>query len=235
MSDRMHYDLPEEVRIHEAYGKRLGYAGSSWFDPAYLYLIQVRERHVLDLLKRNNFASLESKYILDIGCGTGLWLRQFLNWGAQSQNIIGVDLLVDRVAEARRSLPEALRIECANAAKLEFPDASFDLVLQSTVFTSVLDPHMRQQIAAEMIRVVKEDGFLIWYDFHVDNPKNPDVRGIKKQEIFQLFPNCQIELRRISLAPPLIRLIAPYSLLTCYLLEQSKILNTHYLGMIHKL
>jgi len=235
MGDGMRDDLPEEVRICEAYEKRLGYAGSSWFDPAYLFLIQTRERHALDLLKRNDFASLESKHILEIGCGTGLWLRQFINWGAQSQNIIGVDLLFDRVIEARRFFPETLRIECANAAKLEFSDATFDLVLQSAVFTSVLDLHMKRQIASEMLRVVKGDGFIIWYDFHFNNPRNPDVRGIKKQEIFQLFPGCRIELRRISLAPPVARFIAPYSLLTCYLLERLKIFNTHYIGVIRKL
>ena len=235
MGDRRHDYISEEVRIQEAYMKRMGDVRYSWFCPDYMFHQQTKEQQMLDLLKRHDFASLESKHILEIGCGNGLWLHKFINWGAQPQNIIGVDLLFDRVAEARRSFPETLRIECANAAKLEFPDATFDLVLQSTVFTSVLDPHMKRQMAAEMLRVVKGDGFIIWYDFHVDNPRNPDVRGIKKQEIFHLFPNCRIELRRISLAPPLVRLIAPYSLLTCYLLERLKIFNTHYIGVIRKL
>ena len=151
MGDEMSDDLPEEVRIREAYAKRLRNANYSWFHPSYLFLMQTRERNVLDLMKRYDFASLKSKRILEVGCGAGLWLRQFINWGAQPQNIIGVDLLFDRVAEAKRSFPETLRIECANVAKLEFPDATFDLVLQSTVFSSVLDISMKRQMAAEMV------------------------------------------------------------------------------------
>ena len=93
---------------------------------------------------------------------------------------------------------------------------------------------MRQQIASEMLRVVKADGALLWYDFHMNNPRNPDVQGMKKKEIFRLFPGCRIELRRITLAPPLARLLAPYSLMTCSLLEEFKVFNTHYLGVIRK-
>ncbi|MDI6792500.1 MAG: hypothetical protein QME81_06490 [bacterium] len=47
---------------------------------------------------------------------------------------------------------------------------------------------MRQRIASEMLRVLKPDGIL-WYDFHMDNPKNTDVKGVKKKEVKQLFPN----------------------------------------------
>ena len=57
-----------------------------------------------------------------------------------------------------------------NAAALAFPDATFDLVVQSTVFTSVLDATMKHQMAAEMLRVVKDDGVILWYDYYVILP-----------------------------------------------------------------
>ncbi|MBI4686402.1 MAG: hypothetical protein HY756_01245 [Nitrospirae bacterium] len=60
------------------------------------------------------------------------------------------------------------------------------------------------------------------------------MRGVKKNEICELFPNCSIDLNRITLAPPIARLIAPYSWLACYILERLKIFNTHYLGVIRK-
>jgi ubiquinone/menaquinone biosynthesis C-methylase UbiE len=113
---------------------------------------------------------------------------------AQPENITGVDLLADRVAKARQLCPEALKVCCGNAANLTFPDATFDLVLQSMVFTSILDPTARQQIAAEMLRVLKEDGLILWYDFYVNNPWNADVRGVKRHEIYRLFPDCRMEL-----------------------------------------
>jgi ubiquinone/menaquinone biosynthesis C-methylase UbiE len=224
----------EEARIRAVYAKRQADARYSWFSPGYLFMVQERERRVLALLKRYACSPLAGKRMLEIGCGTGYWLREFIKWGARPENITGVDLIPDRVAEARRLCPGAVRVECSSAAKLLFVDATFDLVLQSTVFTSVLDPAMKQQIASEMLRVVKGDGFILWYDYHVNNPWNPDVRAVKKQEIYQLFPSCGIELRRITLAPPLARWLAPHSRGLASLLEKIPWLCTHYLGVIRK-
>src|SRR5207245_4975939 len=103
-----------------------------------------------------------------------------------------------------------------------------------TAFTSILDSRMKRTIASEMVRVLKPHGLILWYDYHVNNPRNPDVRGVKKQEIHQLFPGCRIALERITLAPPLVRLLAPYSWLACCLLEGIPFLCTHYLGVIQK-
>jgi ubiquinone/menaquinone biosynthesis C-methylase UbiE len=225
----------EEARIRAAYARRQGNTFYSWFKPSYVFLMQERERRMLVALEQHGCFFLDTIKILEIGCGTGYWLREFIKWGARPQNITGVDLLEDRLVEARRLSPEGVKIECGSAGKLSFKDMSFDLVLQSTVFSSVLDPCMKRQIAAEMLRVVKADGLILWYDFHMNNPRNPDVQGVKKQEIFQLFPSCRIELRRITLAPPLVRIVARYSWLACYLLERLKIFNTHYIGIIQKL
>ena len=85
-----------------------------------------------------------------------------------------------------------------------------------------------------MMRVVKPEGFILWYDYHVNNPWNNDVRGVKRNEINRLFPSCRIELQRITLIPPLARLLVPYSYFACYLLEKLPPLCTHYLGVIRK-
>jgi ubiquinone/menaquinone biosynthesis C-methylase UbiE len=225
----------EEERIRAAYARRRNdLVRYSLFNTGHLFFIQERERQVLAILKRSGVSSLESKSILEIGCGTGDRLREFLKWGARPENIIGVDLLPDRVAEARRLSPDGLRIECGNAEKLDFPSASFDFVFQYTVFTSVLDRDLKRAIAAEMLRVVKAHGLILWYDYHVNNPRNPDVRGVNKREIGQLFPGCRIELRRVTLVPPLVRLIGRYSWLACYLLGRIPLFCTHYIGVIRK-
>jgi len=197
-------------------------------------MIQERERRLLKLLKGYGFASLKEKKILEIGCGTGYWLREFIKWGALPENVTGIDLLPDRVTRARRLCPAAVSIQCASAAQLPFANQRFDLVLQSTVFTSILDPDLKQRVAAEMMRVVKQKGLIVWYDYHVNNPWNNDVRGVNRREITQLFPACRIDIQRITLLPPLARLLAPYSYLGCYLLEKLPPLCTHYLGVIRK-
>ncbi len=234
MTDNTNSFRKEEARIHEAYKKRTGSALYSWFSPGHLFLIQEREREILLMLRKRGIQSFSGKTILEVGCGTGYWIRQFINWGASPRDIVGIDLLSDRVTEARRLGPETVNIECRSATDMSFADNTFDFVLQSMVFSSVLDSSMKQEIAAEMFRVVKPNGLILWYDFHMNNPKNPDVRGVKKHEIHHLFPSCRIDFRRITLAPPLVRKIASYSWLACYLLEKLKIFNTHYLGIIQK-
>lgn len=225
----------EEARIRAAYDRReKNDARYSWFNPAYQLMVQQRERRLLALLRRSGLAGLESKTILEVGCGTGQWLRDFVKWGAPPKNITGIDLLPDRVSKAQELCPVGIRIECVSAAKLPFSDNRFDLVFQSTVFTSILDAGVKRRIAAEMMRVVKPDGVILWYDYHVNNPRNPDVRGVKRREIHELFPNCEIYLERITLAPPLARALVPYSYPLCYLLEKFPLLCTHYLGVIRK-
>ena len=60
------------------------------------------------------------------------------------------------------------------------------------------------------------------------------VKGVGKQEIKKLFPNCKFEFHRITLAPPIARLLVPVSWILCELLEKLKIFNTHYLAVIKK-
>jgi len=199
-----------------------------------LFLVQERERQALDVLRRYGLDSLHTVRVIEIGCGTGYWLREFVRWGARPENITGLDLLAHRVDEARALCAASTTIACGHVADLGLASNAYDLVLQSTVFTSLLSADMRRQVAAEMIRLVKRDGLILWYDFHISNPRNRDTRAVKMAEIRQLFPGCHIDLRRITLAPPVLRSLAPYSWLLCYMLGKIPWLCTHYLGAIRK-
>jgi ubiquinone/menaquinone biosynthesis C-methylase UbiE len=225
----------EEARIRAAYARRKeADARYSWFNPAYQLMVHQRERRLLALLSQRGLVDLDCKTILEVGCGTGQWLRDFVKWGARPENITGIDLLPDRISKAQQLCPPGMRIQCASAAEVPFGSEEFDLVLQSTVFTSIIDQDLKRRVASEMIRVVKPDGFIMWYDYHVNNPQNKDVRGVKRSEIGSLFPSCRIELQRITLFPPLTRWLAQYSHLACYLLEKVPPLCTHYIGLIRK-
>jgi hypothetical protein len=118
--------------------------------------------------------------------------------------------------------------------KLALPSGSFDMVLQSTVFTSILDPYLKHEIAAEMMRFLIKNGLIFWCDFQFSNPWNRDVQGVDKRERHELFLDCQITLRRVTLVPSLARLIGKHSWLACYLLVAIPWVCTHYLGGIRK-
>jgi ubiquinone/menaquinone biosynthesis C-methylase UbiE len=224
----------EEARIKAVYAHRQNDSRYSWFRPDYVFAMHSLEREFLALLSRHNCNPLAPFRILEVGCGTGFWLRQFVKWGARPERVTGVDLLPDRVAEARRLCPPEVTIRCENAAQLDFDDHAFDIVFHSLMFTSVKDAGMRHDIAAQMLRVSARDGLILWYDFDVNNPRNPDVRAVKKAEILQLFPDCTVSLRRVGLAPPLYRSLGPYSQTLCTLLEKLPFLRTHQLGAIRR-
>lgn len=225
----------EEARVHAAYARRAAKASRySCFDPGHLFIVQEIERRLLGALKRHGMAPLDHKKILEIGCGNGYWLREFIKWGASPENLTGVDLLADRLAQARRLSPRAVRFIKGNAAELQFADESFEIVLQATVFTSILDTALKRKVAAESMRVLRPGGIVLWYDFRVNNPRNPDVRGIKAAEIKELFPDCEIALESLTLLPPLVRRLARYVWLGCYLLSGVPWARTHYLGTIRK-
>ncbi len=82
--------------------------------------------------------------------------------------------------------------------------------------------------------VLQSDGIILWYDYFISKPTNPDTRGVRQKEIKGLFPNCTFDFHRITLAPPIARLLAPYSWLACYLLEKVLWLRTHYLVIIRR-
>ncbi len=221
-------------RLESAYARRSDSSRYSLSNRAYALMAEEREKKVLQLLADRGYGSLDSATVLDIGCGTGTWLRDFARWGARPENICGVDLLPGRIDQARKFSPVGVTLKCQDATDLQFADASFDLVLQSTVFTSILDPTMKQLLAREMLRLLKSDGLILWYDFHVNNPWNGDVKGVPKSEIRSLFPECQISIERLTLAPPLGRLIAPLSASLYRALSHVKPLCTHYLGAVSK-
>ncbi len=224
----------EESRIRSAYGRRADRGWYSWLNPAHLLAMQEIERALVTALVRHGRRSLDNVAVLDVGCGTGAWLREFIKLGVRPERLCGVDLVAERIAEARQLCPAGVTLQCGNAASLDFQSGTFDLVWQSMLFTSVLDTQMRRSIASEMLRVARPDGLILWYDYHVNNPRNPDVRAVSKREIRSLFPGCDIELHRLTLAPPIARAIAPRSRAIWRLMNAMPWLRTHYLGVIRR-
>lgn len=199
-------------------------------NPGHLFMVQQRQRATFHLFRQAEIESLSDLRILEIGCGTGGVLAEYLPHSYYPGSLHGIELLDWRIAIAKERFPH-LPLLCADGQQLPYADQSFDLVLQYTVFTSILDEDIKRRLAQEMVRVTAPGGAILWYDFWI-NPFNRHVKGIRPAEIRALFPDARFTLQRVTLAPPITRLLAPRSWLACYLIEQLRIFNTHYLVLI---
>lgn len=204
----------------------------SRFNPGDVFILQERERQVLHLLSSFAQEDWYNLRVLDIGCGDGHQLARFIAFGINALHLTGMDLMYDRVKGAKARYPNAQFVS-GNAERLAFANNAFDLILQFTVFTSVLDEGMRSRMAREMLRVLSPKGLILWYDYRL-NPTNAKTRGIEKREIKNLFPDCDHIFHRVTLAPPLARWVTPRSWITSALLSQVSFLKTHYLALIQK-
>lgn len=101
--------------------------------------------------------------ILDVACGTGE-LERLLAAENPYQQIVGVDLSEQMLAQARRKLQafSHVKFQQATVRSLPFPDQSFDVVISANSFHYFDDPLESLQ---EMRRVLKPDGRLVLLDW----------------------------------------------------------------------
>lgn len=190
---------------------------------------QERQRELLKLLARRPGSPADWR-ATEVGCGAGGNLLDLLRLGLRPAHLTGIELLPERLIAARAALPEGVRLLAGDAAAADIAPGSQDLVLQSTVFSSILDDALQQRVADAMWTWLKPGGAVVWYDFTVDNPRNPDVRGVPLRRVRELFPQGQLTARRVTLAPPLARTFpAAYGLLNLV-----PWLRTHRLVLIDK-
>lgn len=198
------------------------------------HAMQERQRGILQLLAANAPRAVDTLRVLEIGCGSGNNLQELLRLGFDPANLVGNELLPDRARAARRSLPTATAVYGGDALELALPDASFDIIYQSTVFTSLLDDDFRRRLANCMWRWVRPGGGVLWYDFVYDNPANPDVRGVPLRCIRELFPDGRLSVKRVTLAPPIARRVVRVHPSLYTLFNAIPLLRTHLLAWIGK-
>ena len=102
------------------------------------------------------------------------------------------------------------------------------------VFTLVLDRTFQEHLSHRMWRLVKPGGGVLWYDFTFNNPKNSDVAGIPIRRVKQLFPDGHMIHWRLTLAPPISRLVTRVSLRLYTVVNVLPFLRSHVLCWIEK-
>lgn len=196
--------------------------------------VQERQTAIIKLLTSQGIRDLSTQRVLEVGCGTGSNLLELIQFGAVPENLVGNELLPDRIKEARARLPEAVRLFAGDASQLPLQEDLFDIVYQSTVFSSVLDDALQASLACKMWSLARPGGGILWYDFTFNNPNNPDVRGVTLSRIHELFPEGKLTIRRVTLAPPIARMVVRLHPMLYSVCNVLPVLRTHLLCYIQK-
>jgi SAM-dependent methyltransferase len=227
----------ELERLRRVYRARLRPEVRNRYDPC-----RPGERYIAEGVRSGMAAALgeagrddlNALRILEVGCGRGQWLGALIGLGASPELLWGVDLIEEHLAHARARYP-GCRFAAADVARLPFESAQFDIVLQMTLFTSILDKGMRAAAAAELSRVLRPGGAILWYDFRYPSPANRDVQAIGRRGLARLFPHHRITTRTLTVLPPVARALAGRWPRLCRRLEAAPWLRSHIMAVIEPL
>lgn len=200
---------PEQTRVTDYYRQRDKHPPVQ-YDPLSQWVartVKHRDLALANALRRAELGNIESLRGLEIGCGSGGNLLFLLRLGFRPEHLTGNDIMGERIGQARRRLPPTVRLLTGNADRLDLESGSIQVVLQSLVFSSIMDGETTARVRDEIWRVLAPGGGLLWYDLRFGNPGNPNVRGIRLREIRQLFPQAKVTAWSTTLAPPLSRAV----------------------------
>lgn len=117
-------------------------------EPSYVWRSGQERR--LQLIRR--YLPLEGKWILDVGCGIGTYVKRFRDF---SSHVYGIDVSAKRLAES--TMPNLV---AAAGEALPFGDATFDVLVFNEVIEHVKDD---RQTIEDALRVLRPGGHIVIY------------------------------------------------------------------------
>jgi ubiquinone/menaquinone biosynthesis C-methylase UbiE len=194
------------------------------------YLHRTRDEALLGVLLRHGLETLAGLRVLELGCGNGSLLRSLIAYGATADRLIGIDPAFRRLRRARNTTGAAVAV--ADGALLPYRSEAFDIVFVFTALSSMVDQDVRLHAAHEALRVLRPNGLIVVYDFWT-NPFNASVRPVSPAELRHIFEPHAAEIERVTLAPPIVRLLGGREPL-CRPLARLAFLQTHMLAAVVK-
>ena len=96
--------------------------------------------------------------VLDLGCGTGLFIEKLKKKLPFNLACIGFDISLNAIRLAGKRVPDAL-FYVGEGEYLALPDESFDVVMLYSVLQHMLNPDL---VIKEAYRVLKPGGRMLW-------------------------------------------------------------------------
>ena len=105
--------MSDEIKnIAQRYERRINLPPNRYarLNPAVNAIVQERQTALIGLLSSLGIIDLSSLKILEVGCGNGANLLELIQLGAGPENLVGNELLEDRLKSARHRLPKATEL-----------------------------------------------------------------------------------------------------------------------------
>jgi ubiquinone/menaquinone biosynthesis C-methylase UbiE len=132
-------------------------------------------RSLMETKAITNLTELDGKRVLDLAMGTGRITKSLLKFNAQ---VFGVDASTEMLAVAKKNIKsKRLTIIKSNAFKLPFKNNYFDVIVCFR-FIRHLNTNERKNIYAEIRRVLKKDGHLIFDACNILRHRNHETRSV---------------------------------------------------------
>jgi SAM-dependent methyltransferase len=141
--------------------------------------------------------------ILEVGCGTGVVTRAIAERDGFAGTVTGIDQSPQfvAVAESLAAGDDRARFAVGDAHELDFPAASFDVVVAHTLVSHVRDP---LAVLAEAARVVRPGGTVVVFDgdyasltFGSSDPRLGQAMELALQATIMSSPRVLRELPRL--------------------------------------
>lgn len=217
---RAHFEPGAVARNHDP-----GELGNRW-------LFRDRWDAILGALRSLRDKNGPLRYV-EIGSGTGEGLREVALHGVTRDPIVGLDLVVESLRVSRAVCP-GTRVIWADGAALPFREASFDVVAQVLLLSSVLDGTRRRRVADESMRVLRSGGWIVSLDLRYPQLRPSSRVAVTLAELRVLYPGAEISSTTLGLVPPLARAAASLSIGLCRWLSRLPPLRVYRLAVIRK-
>jgi ubiquinone/menaquinone biosynthesis C-methylase UbiE len=165
---------------------------------------------------------------VDLGSGEGNDVAALRDALGPAACLVAIDLRPGALQALRRSGLPAQPV-VAHASRLPFADGRVDLVLQSTMLSSVLSAVRRAAITGEIRRVLGPGGLFVSLDMRLPSPRNRNIQPIRRAELRRAFAGWDCGSQSIVLAPPLQRMLRAASPRLATAAEAVPFLRSHLL------
>lgn len=163
---------------------------ASTYDTTDNPLIALEERILLP-----DLANIRIHDALDVGCGTGRWLRKLDILGGTS--IRGIDSSSAMLEVAHRTCSQSVKLHLADASMLPLPGESVDFVIASFLLSYVQSHDL---LIKEIYRVLRPGGTVVLSDLHPEARSRGWRTTFKMQESTYEIETCTYTLTDLRCA-----------------------------------